>query len=80
MPDFTDNSNQGLKVDFPTPGKPAARAGIKKGDRIIGINGLKVTNIQDYMVRLKSLETGQIVTVEIIRDEEIKVLLVQLLE
>jgi len=78
MPDFTDNSNQGLRVDFPTPGKPAAMAGIKKGDRIIGINGLKVTNIQDYMVRLKSLEPGQIVTVELLREEEKVVLLVQL--
>ncbi len=78
MPDFTDNSNNGLKVDFPTPGKPAAMAGIKNGDRIIGINGLKVTNIQDYMVRLKSLEPGQIVTVEILREEEKIVLLVQL--
>jgi Zn-dependent M28 family amino/carboxypeptidase len=78
MPDFTDNSNTGMKVDFPTPGKPAAVAGIKKGDRIVGINGLKVANIQDYMVRLKSLEPGQIVTVELLRGEEKIVLLVQL--
>jgi S1-C subfamily serine protease len=78
MPDFTDNSNTGLRVDFPTPGKPAARAGILKGDRIVGINGLKVTNIQDYMVRLKSLEPGQIVTVELMRENEKLVLLVQL--
>ena len=78
MPDFTDNSNNGMKVDFPTPGKPAERAGIKKGDLIIGINGLKVTNIQDYQVRLKSLEPGQIVTVEVIRDGQKMVLLVQL--
>ena len=78
MPDFTDNSNEGLRVDFPTPGKPAALAGIEKGDRIIGINGMKVTNIQDYMVRLQSLEPGQIVTVEIMRNKEKQVLLVQL--
>ena len=78
MPDFTDNSNNGLRVDFPTPGKPAARAGIKKGDLITGINGLKVSNIQDYMVRLKSLEPGQIVSVEVIREEKKMVLLVQL--
>ena len=78
MPDFTDNSNTGMKVDFPTPGKPADRAGIKKGDRIVGINGMKVTNIQDYMVRLKALEPGQIVTVDVERDEEKLVLLVQL--
>ena len=78
MPDFTDNSNSGVKVEFPTPGKPAERAGIKKGDRIIGINGLKVTNVQDYMIRLQTLEPGQIVTVEVNRDGEIIVLLVQL--
>ncbi len=78
MPDFTDSSNEGLRVDFPTPGKPAARAGIKKGDRVVGINGLKVTNIQDYMVRMQTLEAGQIVTVEVVRDGEKIVLLVQL--
>ncbi len=78
MPDFTDNSNTGMRVDFPTPGKPADRAGIIKGDRIVGINGLKVTNIQDYMVRLKLLEPGQIVSVDVDRDGEKLVLLVQL--
>ncbi len=78
MPDFTDSSNAGLLVDLPTPGKPADRAGIIRGDRIVGINGKKITNIQDYMLRMASLEYGQIVTVEVDRDGEKLILLVQL--
>ncbi len=35
-------------------------------------------NIYDYMNRLQNLEAGQTISVEIIREEEEKVLLIQL--
>jgi aminopeptidase YwaD len=37
-----------------------------------------VGNIYDYMNRLQNLEAGQTISVEIIREEEEKVLLIQL--
>ena len=49
-----------------------------KNDRIVAINGKAVKNIYDYMNRLKKLEIGQIITIDIIRDGKEIVLLVQL--
>jgi hypothetical protein len=78
MPDVTTTDNKGLRVDFATPGKPAQLAGIQKGDRIVAINGLPVTNIYDYMTRLQALKPSQTVNVELLRGESKIVALVQL--
>jgi len=78
MPDVTSNSNDGLGVEFATEGRPAQRAGIQKGDKIVSMNGLPVTNVYDYMTRLRTLEEGQTVVVEVVRNREKLVLLVQL--
>lgn len=78
MPDFTGGSNDGLGVEMVTEGRPAQLAGMLKGDVIVSLNGLSVTNIQDYMMRLQTLEEGQTITVEVMRNEEKIVLLVQL--
>ncbi len=78
MPDFTSASDEGLGVGGVTEGKPADKAGMKKGDLIIALNGKPVKNIYDYMNRMKKFEPGQIITVDVIRDGEKKVLLVNL--
>jgi aminopeptidase YwaD len=78
MPDVSGTENNGLRVDFATPGKPAQLAGITKGDRIVGINGLPVTNIYDYMTRLQTLKPGQTVSVELLRGDKKIIVLVQL--
>ncbi|MBN2862847.1 MAG: PDZ domain-containing protein, partial [Bacteroidales bacterium] len=68
----------GLRADFVTPGRPAAIAGMKKGDIITAINGKSINNIQDYMFRMGQLEHGQTINVEIIREDEKIILLIQL--
>lgn len=78
MPDVSGTDNNGLRVEFATPGKPAQLAGITKGDRITAINGLPVTNVYDYMTRLQSLKTGQTASVELIRGDKKIIVLVQL--
>jgi len=78
MPDVSGTENNGLRVEFATPGKPAQLAGITKGDRIVGINGLPVTNIYDYMTRLQSLKLGQTISVELLRGDKKVIVLVQL--
>lgn len=78
MPSFTNTDNNGLGVDGVTPGKPAYLGGIKKGDLITAIEGKEVTNIYDYMARMGKLEFGQTITVDIIRDGEKHVFLIQL--
>lgn len=78
MPDFTSKENNGLGVGGVTQGGPASNAGMLKGDRIIAIDGMEVTNIYDYMNRLKKLKPGQTVSVDIIRENKKKVLIVVL--
>jgi hypothetical protein len=78
MPDFTSTDNNGLRVDAVRKGGPADQGGMLKGDVIVGLNGKTVTNIYDYMARLKELEAGQVAAVEIIRDGNKQILLVQL--
>lgn len=78
MPDMTSSGNDGLKVEAVRPGAPAASGGMKKGDIITAIDGNPVGNIYDYMGRLKSLEAGQVITVDVLREEKLEVLIIQL--
>lgn len=78
MPDFTSTANDGLGVGGVTAGGPASKANMKKGDKIVAIDGKAVTNIYDYMNRLKKLKPGQTISVDIIRDGEQKVLILVL--
>ncbi len=78
MPDFAGMESRGLRIDAVTKGKPAQKAGMKKGDIITAIDGKKVGGIHDYMSRLKGLEAGQTVLVDIIRDDKTTVLIIQL--
>jgi Zn-dependent M28 family amino/carboxypeptidase len=78
MPDFAGLEKRGMRIDAVTKGKPAEKAGMKKGDIIIAIDGKKVGGVYDYMDRLKTMEIGQQVSVDIIRDEKETVLIVQL--
>ncbi len=78
MPDFAGMEKRGLRIDAVSKGKPADNAGMLKGDIITAIDGLKVGNVYDYMSRLKTLESGQLITVDVLRNNKVEVLLVQL--
>jgi len=78
MPDFAGLEKRGLRVDAITPGKPADKAGMKKGDIIIAIEGKKVGGVHDYMSRLQSLSVGQQVSVDVLRNDKETILIVQL--
>jgi hypothetical protein len=78
MPDFTGTDNDGLRVDAVRGDGPAFAGGMEKGDKIVAIDGKPVGNIYDYMGRLKNLEAGQIVTVDVIRKGKVEVLLIPL--
>ena len=78
IPDMASAENNGLGVDGVMKGGPADLAGIKKGDRIVAIDGQPVTNIYDYMTRLGSLKPGRIANVEVMRNGKKEIILVQL--
>jgi aminopeptidase YwaD len=78
MPDFAGNIKNGLRADFVIPGRPAALGGMIKGDIITAINGKAVNNIYDYMSRMGQLKHGQTISVEITRNNQKMLLLIQL--
>lgn len=78
MPDYAGAENTGLRVDGLRKGGPADKAGMQKMDIIIAIDGKVIKNIYDYMHRLNTLEKGKTASVDVLRDGEKIVLLVQL--
>lgn len=77
VPDFAVKV-EGLGVAGVRAGGPAYNGGMKKGDVIIGIDNKAVTNIYDYMFRMGNYSKGQRITVEVLRDEKKKLLIIQL--
>jgi Zn-dependent M28 family amino/carboxypeptidase len=78
IPDFVGSEKEGMRIDGVTPGKPASKAGLLKGDIIVAIDGKKVGSIYDYMARMKAYSPGQIISVDIMRGAEKKIFLVTL--
>jgi hypothetical protein len=80
MPSYGDTAakDTGWPIDGVSPDGPAARAGMKKGDRILKIADSPVHGIEDYMSALKDLEPGDSVSVTILREGEQLTLSVEL--
>ncbi|MFN7313679.1 MAG: M20/M25/M40 family metallo-hydrolase [Bacteroidota bacterium] len=57
MPDYLYDG-KGVKVDGCTPGKPAANAGIQKGDIILKLGTFETANMQTYMKSLQQFKKG----------------------
>ena len=66
MPDYL-YEGKGLKVDGTTEGKPAAIAGIKRGDIIIKLDKYDILGMEAYMETLGKLEKGTKTKVKIMR-------------
>lgn len=73
MPDYVFDG-KGLRIDGVTDGKPAAAAGLKKGDIITHFDDLEIANIQDYMKALGNTQKGDTKKVTILRGNETLVL------
>lgn len=67
MPDYLFEG-KGVKVDGTTEGKPAAIAGVKRGDIIIKLDQYTINSMDDYMATLGKLEKGLQTKVILIRE------------
>jgi len=69
IPNYSD-SNDGLLLDGVRDESPAAKAGIKAGDKIVKLAGRDVRNVYDYTYALGEMKAGQEYEVELMRAGE----------
>jgi aminopeptidase YwaD len=69
IPNYAD-SGDGLLLDGVRDDSPAAKAGIKAGDRIVKLAGREVHNVYDYTYALGEMKAGQEYEVELMRSTE----------
>ena len=69
IPNYAD-SNDGLLLDGVRDDSPAAKAGLKAGDKIVKLFGRDVRNVYDYTYALGEMKAGQEYEVEVMRGGE----------
>ncbi|MFZ1682706.1 MAG: M28 family peptidase [Candidatus Zixiibacteriota bacterium] len=69
MPDYAGQV-KGLRVDGVTPGRPAEKAGIQKGDVVIKMGTLVIDDMAGYMNALGKFHKGDSITVMIERGKD----------
>jgi hypothetical protein len=69
IPNYADSSD-GLLLDGVREDSPAAKAGIKGGDKIVKLAGRDVRNVYDYTAALGEMKAGQEYEVELLRGGE----------
>ncbi len=69
MPSYTD-AGDGMLLDAVRDDSPAAKAGLKAGDKIVKLAGKDVKNVQDYTAILSELKADEIYEVYVIRGIE----------
>ncbi len=69
IPSYAD-STDGLKLDGVRDGSPAAKAGLKAGDKIVRLAGHDIRNVHDYSYALGEMKPDQEYEVEAMRGAE----------
>jgi aminopeptidase YwaD len=69
IPNYSD-SGDGLLLDGVREDSPAAKAGLKAGDRIVKLADRDVRNVYDYTYVLGEMKAGQEYEVEVVRGTE----------
>lgn len=69
MPDYTYSGN-GFRIEQVRPDGTAGKAGLQDGDVIIEMDGKQVGDIYDYMDILNTLESGDTISITILRNDK----------
>ena len=69
---FRLTNNKGALIAGVYPEGPADRAGIKRGDILIAVEGKPVTNSSDMLNQIAALSPGQAATLMVLRNQEEK--------
>lgn len=70
MPDYVSDG-EGVRIDAVLDGRPAAAAGLQKGDVVIKLGDVEVTDINAYMQALSKFEKGDATTIVVKRGDEV---------
>ncbi len=70
IPDYATEGVQGVAISGVVQGGPAAEAGLKGGDVIVGLGGVQLANIYDYMQAMNGLKVGEEADVVVMRNGE----------
>ncbi|HEY0428258.1 MAG TPA: M20/M25/M40 family metallo-hydrolase [Pyrinomonadaceae bacterium] len=70
VPNYADGTNDGLLLDGVRDASPAAKAGIKAGDKIVKLAGRDIRNISDYVFVLGEMKAGAEYEVVVVRGAE----------
>lgn len=69
IPNYAD-ANDGLLLDGVRDDSPAAKAGLKAGDKVVKLAGRDLRNVYDYTAALGEMKAGQEYEVEVLRAGE----------
>jgi len=73
MPDYTFEG-PGMRIDGVTDNRPAAKAGILKGDIVTKLGDVEVEDVMSYMKALSKFNKGDSTKVEVQRNKETMIL------
>jgi serine protease Do len=73
-------STQGVLIGDVTADSPGAKAGLVKGDVVVGLNGQSVADAEDLRLRVSQLAPGTSVKLDVIRDAQKKQFAATLME
>ena len=69
IPNYAD-SNDGLLLDGVREDSPAAKAGLKAGDKVVKIGDHEIRNVYDYTAALGEMKAGEEYVLEVVRGTE----------
>lgn len=67
VPDYSQEGVQGVKISGTSKDSPAESAGLKSGDVIVGLGGIKIDSIYDYVYCLQALKADVSVPIQVVR-------------
>ena len=69
VPAYSDGDNTGLMLDGVRDDSPAAKAGVKAGDKIVKLAGRDIKNISDYVFVLGEMKPDEEYEIVVVRGE-----------
>ena len=70
VPDYMFDG-KGMRIDGVSEERPAQKAGLQKGDIVIKLGGIEITDMMSYMKALSKFEKGNSTTVKFEREGKI---------